>query len=137
MFVSSEGAYAGVYVADGGYELKAEGQDGWWIVCERDLSPIVIEVGRQVDHESMEAFRTAVLSTPVSLDGDEMRYESLAGDRFSFHTDYSALPMVNGETIDLTPDHVYDSLFVQSRWDSGVVELAYKGSSHVLDFNYS
>jgi len=134
IFVASEGAYAAVHVV-AGYKLEDSGEGGWWGVCEQDLSPIVIEVGRQSDHVSQEAFQSAVGATEVSFDDHVLNYVGLSGDRFTFHADYSALPSINGETINLAPNRVYDSPFVQSQWDSGVVEIAFGGESQTVDFN--
>ena len=47
---------------------------------------------------------------------------------------YSKLPEVNGETIDLAPEKVYDSPFVDSEWESGVVTLRYGGEERTLKF---
>jgi hypothetical protein len=136
VFVESDGAFAGVRVARGGYVWDAEEPGkGRWLRCEDDLSPIVIEVGRKANYGSAEAFEDAVFANEPTMDGDVLRYVSLSGDRFVFHADYSAVPEINGEFVDYAPGKVYDSPFVTSEWDSGVVALTYDGSMRVLDFN--
>lgn len=136
VFVESDGAFAGVRVARGGYAWDAEEPGkGRWLRCEDDLSPIVIEVGRKVNYASAEAFGDAVAKTVLTMRGDVLEYESVGGDWFVFHVDYSAVPKINDTDVDYAPGKVYDSPYVKSDWDSGVVKITYDGNVRVLDFN--
>lgn len=134
VFVESDGAYAGVCVADSGGEWDGEEEGGRWLRCREDLSPIVIEVARKADWENFAAFRQAVVGSPMETTGGRLTYTSPSGHAFAFHTDYSALPEVDGETVDLAPGMVYDSPQVRSEWDSGVVTVRYGEGREVLDF---
>ena len=42
---------------------------------------------------------------------------------------------INGKPVELAPVKVYDSPFVQSEWDSGVVTIQFGDEKRVLDFN--
>ena len=61
--------------------------------------------------------------------------DNLGGDTLTFHADRSRLPEINGKPVELAPDKVYDSPFVQSEWDSGVVTIQFGDENRVLDFN--
>ena len=137
VFVEGDGAFAGIRVFDGGYVLECS-EDvtrGTWIRCLAPLSPVVIEVGRRSEHHSFDAFRQRVSAQRINRKDDQVSYESIAGHALKLHTDYSQLPEVDGIPVDLGPARVYDSPFIQSDWDSGVVRLRFEDREEVLDFN--
>ncbi|HAA74467.1 TPA: hypothetical protein DCE37_05020 [Candidatus Latescibacteria bacterium] len=147
VFVESEGAYAGVTVISGKGGSPAPGQsgdcphcwdevddDGRWLRCLDDLAVIVIEVGRKGDYADGEAFQGAVLEREIEVGEGKVVYRGLGGDEFAFYSDYSGLPEINGEAIDLAPEKVYDSPFVGGEWGSGIVSLRYGGEEKVLEF---
>jgi hypothetical protein len=115
-------------------EPKARGR---WLSCEDTSTPTIIEVARKTpEMPTLDAFRKAVKALPLKLTGSVLAYTSLAGDRFTFHTDESRLPEINGKPVNLAPEKVYDSPFIQSQWDSGKVTIQ-KGTRKLeLDFNY-
>ena len=123
-------------MADGGYVWDDPPEDGAgrWLRCNNDLSPIVIEVSRKESFDGLHAFQTALLSRTPSLEEGVLRYEGLDRDSFVFYSDYGSLPEIDGTSIDLTPDKVYDSPHVQSDWDSGVVTVSYGESKRELNF---
>ena len=136
VFLESDGAFAGVRVARGGYAWDAEEPGkGRWLRCEDDLSPIVIEVGRKVNYANAAAFEDAVLGNELRWSGDMLEYEGVSGDLFRFPADFGSIPEINGLRVDYAPGEVYNSPFVKSDWDSGEVVLTYDGSVRVLDFN--
>jgi len=59
----------------------------------------------------------------------------LGGDQLTFYADQSRLPKINGTVVDLAPQKVYDSPFVQSDWESGVVTIQCGDEQRILDFN--
>ena len=117
---------------DGGDDVD---DDGRWLRCVDELAVIVIEVGRKADHADGEAFQGTVLGLGIEAGEGVVRYTGLSGDRFTFYADYRGLPEINGEAIDLAPEKVYDSPFVDGMWGEGVVTLRYGGEEKVLDFN--
>jgi hypothetical protein len=64
-----------------------------------------------------------------------LTYTGLYGDTFTFFVDYSKSPKINKETVNYAPQKVYDSPFLQSDWNSGVVNIQKGTRSKVLDFN--
>jgi hypothetical protein len=137
VFAESPGAFAAVHVARGDFSLPDEAVEkfGRWLVCNDETSPVIIEVMPKNAYESMEAFRRAVLARPVAITGEMLTYGSLRGDRFSFPVDQSTAPLINGHPVNLTPRQVYESPFVQSAWNSGIVILQKGNRSLTLDFN--
>ena len=103
--------------------------------CTNDYSPVIIEVARKADFSTLDDFRKAVLALPLKLESNVLTYTGLSGDRFTFFTDQSQPPLVNGRSVDYSPSKVYDSPFVQSDWDSGVVNIQKGGRKLVINFN--
>jgi len=135
-FAEAPQAYAGVCVVDGRAEFSGSpDRFGEWLVCSSKDTPVIIEVGRKSDHESYEAFRNKVLAQELSFEKSVLTYRSLSGDLLTFYADQSRLPEINGTPVNLAPEKVYDSPFVQSEWNSGVVTIQYGDIKQVLDFN--
>lgn len=133
VFVESAGAYAGVRVVDGGYTWDDE-ETGRWLTCSNNQSPAILEVARKVDFADAADFRRAVLSRSLVWEGRVLDYETVAGHTLRLYADYSRLPEIDGETVNLAPSKVYDSPHVSSEWDSGRVTLRYGGRERELDF---
>ncbi|MDP3073012.1 MAG: hypothetical protein Q8N18_22150 [Opitutaceae bacterium] len=136
-FAEAAGAFVAVCVAQGEFEWSDESgaKGGRSLKCGDDFSPVIIEAAAKSAFASFEAFRTAILARPVEVTGGVLNYTGLGGDMFRFPLDQSRLPEINGEPINLAPARVYDSPFVQSVWNSGVVTLQKGARKTVLDFN--
>jgi len=138
VFTESSGAHAAVRVVEGGaHWAPAEGADvGRWLQCHQEDSPVILEVARKSDYSSAQNFRSAVLERRLAMGADRgLRFRGLGGDDFTFFTDYSAAPRINGVPVNYAPAKAFESPFLESVWDSGVVRLS-KGNRHeILDFN--
>jgi len=136
VFVEAEGAYAAVGVVEGGttWDDPVGGEEGRWLRCVNDLTPIVFEVARKTAYADYVSFQSACLSRAWPVESSILKYEGLSGDTFTFFVDYSSPPEVNSQAIDYSPSKVYDSPFVRSDWDSGVVTVTYGGLTRTLDF---
>ncbi len=136
-FAEAPGAYAAVHVVRGEFDLPESAQEkfGRWLVCADDLSPVILEVAAKSGALSFAAFRQAILARPVAVAGQTLSYTGLQGDRFTFDIDQGQPPQINGRPVNLAPGRVYDSPFVQSDWNSGVVTVQKGGRKLVLDFN--
>jgi hypothetical protein len=108
---------------------------GLVLKCTDDYSPVIIEVARKADFSTLDDFREALLGLPLKLKSNVLTYTGLSGDRFTFFTDQSQPPQINGRPLDYWPSKVYDSPFVQSDWDSGVVTIQKGGRKLVMNFN--
>lgn len=133
-FAEAEKAYVGVRVLAGETSFE-QARFGRWLVCNDTLTPVIIEAGRKSEYESFAAFQTTVLAQSLSFKKSVLTYQTLGGDELTFYADQSRLPEINGTAVDLAPELVFDSPFIQSKWDSGVVTIQYGDEKHVLNFN--
>jgi hypothetical protein len=137
VFTEAPGAFAAVHVVRGEFTFLEESTDrfGRWLQCADATSPVIIEVATTSDWPDLAAFRRALLDRTPTLDGEVLSYSGLQGDRLTLFLDQRQPPRINGRPADLSPPRVYDSPFVQSTWDSGVVTVQKGSRRHVLDFN--
>jgi len=131
IFMSSSGAYAAVKCVSGGYHWLS---DTRWMVCNDRYSPVVIEVDKKSNYTSYTAFQDKVIALSLTYDGKVLKHKTLYGDDLTFYTDRTSLPKVNNQLIDLRPTRVFDSPFVKSDFNSGVVEISKNKRKLVLDF---
>jgi hypothetical protein len=143
VFAESGGAYAALRVVRGGYHWEDSGSDsrgrarakGKWLYCEDEYSPVILEVDQKSNYKSFDAFRARVLGNPLSLTHDVLHYTGIYGDSFTFFADYSKAPAINGVPVNYAPAKVYDSPFLESDWNSGIVHIQKGTRSRVLDFH--
>lgn len=133
-FAEAKKAYVGVCVVQGGTSFD-QGRFGRWLVCKDKMTPVIIEASRKSDYADFAAFQTAALAQSISFKKSVLTYHSLGGDELKFYADQSRLPKINGTAVDLAPGNVYDSPFVQSKWDSGVVTIQCDEEKRILNFN--
>jgi len=145
-FAESDGAWAAVRVVRGTADLqpdspargpgkKRQASGGRILACSDALSPVILEVARKADFDSFAAFQDAVLALPLELTAGRLAYTGLSGSRFTFFTDQPRPPEIDGQVVEYAPAKVYDSPFVQSEWDSGIVMIQKGDRSLRLDFN--
>ena len=137
VFASYGSAYAAIKVADGAYTWTNDADltlPGQWMMLEKEYSPIVLEVARAIEYTNFTAFQDRILSNALSLAGSTLTYQSSLGDVLTLYTNYSALPMVNGVSVNLAPTNAYDSPFVSSVYNSGVVAVQKDARQLTLDF---
>lgn len=135
IFTATQGAYGAVKVILGGYE-KVYTEKGLWIVCEEEYTPVILEVKASDEYEDFDSFAQNVIQTKLECGEKEVVYCSLDKDIFRFDHDYRVLPTINGEPAVKIIDKSFHSPYVQSDWDSGVVELKYMDKRKVLDFRF-
>lgn len=137
IFTESEGAYAAVRIVAGchHWEDGPARANGRWLYCDNEYSPIILEVDRKANYSSFDEFRVNVLDNDLSLNNNILHYISVNGDAFTFFADYSEVPQINGIPVDYAPAKVYDSPFLKSDWNSGVVHIQKGTRSLTLDFN--
>ncbi len=136
VFVEAQGAYSAVRVVAGGYtwEPSDDAVPGDWLVCEDERTPVIVEVARKRDYADYGAFRAGVGALEVSFDKGLLKYAGLSGGAITFYSDYSCPPEINGKSVDYAPPFAFDSPFVRSEWDSGVVTIEKDGRRIVRDF---
>lgn len=133
VFAETDSVYVAVKPAWGSYTWD----DSNWIKLTDSTSPVIMEVAQAADYmELFAVFQSAVMAHPLPVvNGNTMTYTGFAsGDNFTFYTDISALPKINGQTINLAPEKVYNSPYLSSLWDSGVVTISKDNRSVELNF---
>ena len=133
LFSRTEGAFAAVYIADGGYELIST-DAGVYAVCKNQYSPVILETALESESAELDAFIDAILKNPLTQSEALLRYTSLNGDEFEFRKDYSALPTINGKAALQQSDMAFESPFVRGKWNEGIVTVSFDGETKTLDF---
>jgi hypothetical protein len=137
ILAESEGAYAAVRVVDGGYswEDSKSGTKGKWMVCDHEYSPVILEVDQKSNYQSFDDFRAKVIGNALEFNDNTLNYTSIYGDHFSFFSDFSQSPSINGEPVDYAPPMAFDSPFLKSELNSGVVMIQKGTRKATLNFN--
>jgi hypothetical protein len=110
--------------------LKAKGD---FYRPAKDEQPLIIEAADPGSYESFEAFKQAALRAPLTSKDVRYSYASLSGDLLTMFDDRSK-PQINEKTINYNPAMAYDSRYVKSKWDSGIVEVTAGGTQTILNF---
>lgn len=146
-FLEAPRAYVAVYVANGSAEVVPDDASqhhtasevvglGDWLVPNDEFSPIIIEVGRKNEFHDLSAFQKVILSNPLTIQGSRVDYRSeLYRTTLTLYSDYSQTPMIDGVPLNFRPKRIFDSPYLQSEWDSGIVTIHDGSNSSTLDFN--
>lgn len=97
-----------------------------------------MQFGDHGNDGSFSEFRERVLSNELTYEKGTVTYTDPDWGtlRYSQDTaDPSQVRVVNGKSVDYTPKWLYDSPYLKSRWDSGVVRVTYDGESIHYDFS--
>ena len=126
-------AYAAVKPAWGGYTWD----DTNWLRLGDNTAPVIIEAAQACDYMDMYAvFEMAVLDQTIDVTSGVLTYTGLNGSgTFTFYTNSTQPPEVDGTPIDYTPDYTFDSPFMHEDWASGIVTISKDGRRKILDFN--
>lgn len=137
VFAEARKAYAAVHVVDGGFywDTTKNANIGKWLYCENEFSPIVLDVVEKSNYRSFQEFRDVVKKQTVDFQDNILNYKGLYGDSFTFYADHSHSPKINGVTVNYAPEMGFDSPFLQSVWNSGIVTIKKGEQELVLDFN--
>ena len=109
-------------------------------------SPIIIEAGRMADHPSLESFERMILQSQLTVHrtvvtrdtGVVVVYKSAAPDMAEIvfnAANTSDVPTVGSKYVDYEHPKVFDSPYIQSDYDSGLVEICKGEHKLSLDFN--
>ncbi len=136
IFVESQGAYAGVRVVEGAstWEPPTDNYQGSWLRCAEPFTPVILEVALKSDFLNTAAFRAKIKTLLIQHKPGLLTYRGLGGDTFTFYTDHSRPPQINGKPVNYAPPNAFDSPFVQSVWNSGVTAIRKGNRSLSLDF---
>jgi hypothetical protein len=148
VFIDAEMSYAAIRIPTGGWKWREGGLDyraetgeerrgprGKVMQLNEEYAPVILEVMDKEQAGSFEAFQKLVLATQPVIQNRVLRYRSIYGEMLTLDTSYKDDPTVNGVPVNYEPEMVYDSPFLSSPYDSGVITLRKGRRSRVLDFN--
>lgn len=109
-------------------------------------SPIIFEAGRKTDYPTLEAFQYDVLDNPIRLYSTVMAphlgfnilfYTGCGSDaeEIVFNSANSEIPSIGGEYIDYSYPKLFDSPYLKSEYESGLVRILKDDRELLLDFN--
>ncbi len=109
-------------------------------------SPIIFEAGRKADYPSLENFQEDVLDKSLNLYStvmapnlgfDILKYTGCGEDaeEIIFNSANSEIPTVGGNYIDYSYPELFDSPYLISEYESGLVKIKKKDQELILDFN--
>jgi hypothetical protein len=108
-------------------------------------SPIIIDTGSKKDFPTIESYIAYVLDGQVALLKTVvpgwyiLNYKTAdkisEAVEFEFNAANSQVPAVNGKQIDYKPAKLFDSPFIESDYDSGVIRIHKDEYEMTLDFN--
>lgn len=147
VFVREGNAFAGVKVVAGGYAWTRPWQhsdavtanakdyatpaDGEaFIVLKSDTSPVITIANDAADYRGdFKAFQAALKAQPIHWQDGVLRVDTI-----TFHG--PARPAeINGKPVNLAPARGYDSPFIRSDWNSGVIHIRKGNETAILDFS--
>lgn len=136
IFVQSGKSYAALKVVKGGYTWNEKwthgekpAKDRCTITLQED-SPVIVVVNEAGDYNNdFEIFKKAVKAQPISYEDGTLKFATITffGTR--------QLPEINGETVDMAPARLFDSPFIRSDWNSGVIFIRKGDETLKLDFS--
>ena len=148
IFLETQEAYTVIRIPAGGYKWHEKpleyqattGGDrksppGKVLFLNKDFAPVILEVMAKSEVKSMKDFKKKVLASKPTLKNGLLTYKTIYGDELSFDTTQKSPPTVNGVKVNYAPQKVYDSPFLQSDYDSGVITIQKGNRKRILNFN--
>jgi len=136
IFVKDGGAFAGIKVVSGGYAWtpawkhadSVVTQNKSFITLDSENSPVIAVANQAADYNNdFNAFKVALKAQPIGFAGGVLRFATI--------TFQGTQPgKVNGQTVDLAPSRGYNSPFIRSDWNSGLIYVRKGNETEILDF---
>lgn len=137
IFVKDGAAFAAVKVVAGGYtwtpawkHADAMTKDNKaFITLNTENAPVVVIANEAADYQNdFAAFKSGVKSQPVDYKDGVLRFATIA-----FHGPHRP-GQINGQPVNLAPSRGFDSPFIRSEWNSGLIYIRKGNDSLTLDF---
>jgi hypothetical protein len=134
IFARKGDVFAALYLTDG-YSWTDQGQwNNMEVISKGAKKGSVFEAGLASEFGTFEAFRNEIKANQVLFKPETMTlaYNSKKAGLIKMNS--NKLRQVNGVNIDLDYQ-TYDSPYMQSQWDSGIITLKHGDDEVILDFN--
>ncbi len=134
IFARGGDVFSALYLT-GGYRWVTSGEwAGVEVISDGAKKASVFEVGHADTFGSFAGFINAIKKNPVLFDPSSMTLRYTSTQAGTIKINHDELRQVDGVDVDLNYA-LYDSPYMQSDWDSGVISLMYNGKKVVLNFN--
>lgn len=139
-FVKAGGAFAAVKVVTGGYHWtpvwkhsdSLAKDNKAFITLDTENAPVILITNQASDYQNdFEGFKAAVKNQPVRHADGATQFATI---RFFGP---SRAGEVGGQTVNLAPARGYDSPFIRSDWNSGLIYIRKGNDTEILDFRDS
>jgi hypothetical protein len=137
IFVKDGEAFAAVKVVAGGYQWtpawkhadRVEKDNKAFLTLKTENAPVILIASQAIDYgHDFAAFKAAVQAQPIRYADGVLHFATL-----TFHG--PARPaQVNGRPVNLAPARGYDSPFIRSDWNSGLIYIRKGNDTEILDF---
>jgi len=105
------------------------------MILHEEYSPVILEVMAKSDIQSFKAFKAKVKECELHMERTVLQYSSIYGDLLTLDTGYEKTPTINGKPVNYSPAKAFESPFLNSEWNSGIVAITKGSRKKVLDFN--
>jgi len=104
---------------------------------------MIFEASRKAHHKTLEDFIEDILDNPLVLEKTvvpgwhRLRYRGCGRDakEIYFNLANNEIPTVGGQRIDYSPEMLFDSPYLKSKYKSGIITISKDDKKIVLDFN--
>jgi hypothetical protein len=136
IFVKDSGAFAAVKVVAGGHKwtpawkhADSARDNKAFITLDSENAPVIMIANQAGDYgNDFDAFKAAVKAQPLRYKAGVLNFATL-----TFHGP-SRVPEIDGKKVDLAPARGYDSPFIRSDWNSGLIYIRKGDDTVTLDF---
>lgn len=137
IFVKDGRSFAAVKVVAGGYAWtprwrpgeNTAGNNKAFITLDTENSPVIAIAAQASDYDNdFEAFQSAVQAQPIQFQGGVLNFATIT------FSGPSQPGKIAGKNVDLAPQRGYDSPFIRSDWNSGLIHIRKKDETLILDF---
>ncbi len=137
IFVKDGGAFAALKVVSGGYHWTPawkhadgiEGDNKAFITLDAENAPVILITNQATDyHDDFAAFKAAVTSQPIRYADGVLHFATM-----TFYGP-SRSGEIDGSRVNLAPARGYDSPFIRSAWNSGLIYIRKGNETEILDF---
>jgi len=136
LFVEAADAWFAMRPAQGQCAIHSENKEQFeWAEAKM---PLVIHAGGASEDGTLDAFKKKVLANTITYQDGVLTYEDAKWGKMQFCADPTRPAdqwrRINGKPVAL-PDKLFDSPYLTSDYNSGIVTAEFQGRKLVLDFN--
>ncbi len=111
---------------------------GEWLTFDDQDTNVILQTGRAVDYASLDTFKQDILNNSVQwLNGNTLEYDAGVSNGVLTLFPDNRVPLVGGQTLELSPTNGYDSPFLNAPAGATAVTITdLQGTDHTIDFEY-